>query len=119
MGSTLKVLACKALTSGPGGTLADVSPTTASAKAWLIKNIYFYNYGSTGQDLTVDLKVKQGSTYRTLIKGITVAGGTSSSKAPTVVAREIALDLNVPDVLAVVLTPASGTPTADCVINGI
>jgi hypothetical protein len=121
MGSTLKILTAKLLTSSTGGVPQDITPTSSAAKGWLIKNIYFYNYGTSGQSVTVDLKIKQGGTARMLLKAaISVApGGTGTSGNPSVLAKEFALDLNVPDVLHAVLTSSAGTPNVDCVINGV
>lgn len=109
MGSTLKLLSCKpGLTSG---LTHDITPTSASAKGWLIKNIFFYNAGAS--QLTLSLKVRQtsGGTSRMLVPSFTVPAGGSA-----VFERDIALDLNVPDILSVVL---SGTSlTTDCTITG-
>lgn len=109
MGSTLKLLSCKpGLTSGQ---THDVTPTSTSAKGWLIKNMFFYNAGAS--QLTLSLKVRQtsGGTARTLVPSFTVPAGGAA-----VLERDIALDLNVPDILSVVLTGSN--LTTDCTITG-
>lgn len=116
MAVTLKVLASvSSLTAGTGGATFDLSPTGSSTKGWLIKNIFFFNT-TPGQTMTFELKIKQGTTYRTISKTTSLPSGTST---PVFLERDITLDLNRPDVLSVHLTSTPGTGAAQCVINGI
>jgi hypothetical protein len=118
MAVTLKLLACKQGFTGPtAGATHDLSPTTAQAKGWLIKNISFFNH--TAAALNVELRVKYsgGGGYRMLARGPLVVP--ANSTAPGVIEREITLDLNGPDVLAAILSTTAAALSADCIICGI
>jgi hypothetical protein len=113
MAVVLKLLSCKpGLSSGTLGVTSDLMSTSSATKGWLIKNICFYCPAGT---LTVDLKVRQGAggTARMVAKGISVTGGTT----PTILEREITLDLNTPEILSAFVTATIGT--LDVVINGV
>src|SRR5437868_1063378 len=120
MALTLKLLACTSLPSSttPGTTTA-ISPTSASAKGWLIKNLTFLNTGGTGgQNVTIDLTLKQttGGTARMLYKGL---AANQAAAAISLIEREFTLNLNTPDILYATCVSTAGNPPVDCVVNGI
>src|SRR5262245_38742859 len=57
MAVKLKILKFGDLTSSPGGSTNQLD-SAAGTKAWLIRNIYFYNRG--GSAILLDLYVNQG-----------------------------------------------------------
>jgi len=128
MGSALKLLACKQGLSTAVNTIGvttDVSPTSTAAKGWLIKTVFFYNFGTAGQNVTVDLKLKKGTGggYRMIKANISVpptsSGLAGTAATPVSINQEIALDRNVPEILAAVVRSASGTPSVDCIVTGV
>ena len=115
MAITLKLLKCHpGLAPNSTGNTYDLSPNTTSTKGWLVKTIFFFNNGSAGQNVTVDLKVRKGGTSRALKPGFTV-----NSKQTVVVEDEFSIDLNSPEVLSAFMKSSSGTPSVDCVITGV
>lgn len=113
MAVTLKVLFFNDLSSSPSGsggvtTVLD----TGATRAWLIRNIYFYN--PNGSVITIDILVKGSGTTNTLFSGYSVAANDEF-----LFDHEIALNHpTTNDSISVICKNASSLPLS-CIVCGI
>ncbi len=114
MAVQFKLLYNNFVAASTSGVTTNHTPTTQTAKGWLVQRITF----TPTANMTISLYVKQGTggTPIYYVKDLTVNAGTSYTYD-----KEITLNFNTanPDILASLVSVGSGTPTVDIVITGM